>query len=93
MSNIGYQSNHQIKNNMAIIAIKNKEELIKRIKTFAWSLFWVARAAVADHTLTNLGVLNLPTITISGAPVDTAIILGLVLNQISKFARNKRLAK
>jgi hypothetical protein len=71
-------------------SVANKDELIKRIKTFAWSLFWVAIAAVADHSLANLGMLSLPSIDVLGTPVDTAIIAGLVLNQISKFAFNMR---
>lgn len=68
----------------------NKEELIKRIKTFAWSLFWVAVAAVADHSLSSLGLLSLPEITVLGMTVNSSIIAGLVLNQISKYAHNVR---
>lgn len=70
---------------------ENQSELIKRLKTFAWSVLWVAIAAVADHTLSSLGMLHLPSIDILGTPVDLAIIAGLVLNQISKYARNMRL--
>lgn len=70
---------------------ENQSELVKRLKTFAWSVLWVAIAAVADHTLSSLGMLHLPSIDILGTPVDLAIIAGLVLNQISKYARNMRL--
>ena len=68
--------------------ITDKEEWIKRIKTFAWSLLWVGVAAVADHALANLGVLNLPDVNVLGSSVSSAVIVGLVLNQISKFAHN-----
>lgn len=70
---------------------ENQSELVKRLKTFAWSVLWVAIAAVADHTLSSLGMLHLPNIDILGTPVDLAIIAGLVLNQISKYARNMRM--
>lgn len=72
-------------------ADKNQSELVKRLKTFAWSVLWVAIAAVADHTLSSLGMLHLPSVQVLGTPVDLAIIAGLVLNQISKYARNMRL--
>ena len=71
-------------------ATANKSELVKRLKTFAWSLFWVAIAAIADHTLTSLGMLSLPSVTVLGTSFDSAIIVGLVLNQISKYAHNVR---
>lgn len=71
-------------------ALANKEEWVKRIKTFAWSVLWVAIAAVADHTLASLGVLHLPTLEIAGMSVNTAVIAGLVLTQLSKYARNMR---
>lgn len=71
-----------------LIKLTDKEELIKRVKTFAWSLFWVGIAAVADHALTNLGMLNLPDFVVLGQTVNSAVIAGLVLNQISKFAHN-----
>lgn len=66
------------------------EELVSRIKTLAWSALWVGVAAVADHTLASLGMLSLPTVEIIGMQVNTAIVVGLVLNQISKFAHNVR---
>lgn len=66
----------------------NNEQLIKRIKALAWSCFWVAIAAVADHSLANLGMLHLGNINVLGQSVDGAIILGLILNQISKHAHN-----
>ena len=66
------------------------QEVISRIKTLAWSALWVAVAAVADHSLASLGILNLPTIDLLGMQVNTAIVVGLVLNQISKFAHNVR---
>lgn len=68
-----------------------KTELTKRMQTFGWSVLWVALAAVADHTLSSLGMLHLPSVQVLGTPVDLAIIAGLVLNQISKYARNMRL--
>lgn len=68
-----------------------KYELLKRVKTFAWTLLWVGVAAIADHALASLGILNLPTIAIAGMQINTAVAVGLVLNQISKYARNKRI--
>lgn len=73
-----------------IAKLTNKEEWIKRIKTFAWSLFWVAIAAVADHSLASLGMLHLPDFQFLGQTVNSAIIAGLVLNQLSKYAHNMR---
>lgn len=66
-------------------------ELNKRIKTFGWSLFWVILASTVDHVLSNLGFLNLPTLNLSGIEVNMAVILGLVLNQISKYAHKMRM--
>ena len=66
------------------------EEMVSRLKTLAWSTFWVATAAVADHILASLGMLSLPTVEIVGMHVNTAVVLGLVLNQISKYAHNVR---
>lgn len=68
-----------------------KYELTKRIKTFAWTLLWVGIAAIADHALASLGVLHLPTIEVAGMQLNLAVVVGLVLNQISKYARNKRI--
>ena len=67
-----------------------KTELTKRMQTFGWSVLWVALAAIADHTLSSLGLLDLPTLNLSGIEVNTAVIVGLVLNQISKYAHNMR---
>lgn len=67
-----------------------KYELLKRVKTFAWTLLWVGVAAIADHALASLGILHLPTVEIAGMQLNTAVVAGLVLNQISKYARNKR---
>ncbi len=60
------------------------------MQTFGWSVLWVALAAIADHALSSLGLLDLPTLNLSGLEVNTAVIAGLVLNQISKYAHNMR---
>jgi hypothetical protein len=62
--------------------MKISPELKNRLKTFAWSLFWVAIAAVADYTLSNLGLFNMPEWVVG--------IIGLSLAQVSKYAHNRK---
>lgn len=73
--------------------MKINEQLMKRIKAFAWSAFWVAIAAIADHSLATLGMWSLPTIEIAGSQVNTAIVVGLILTQFSKYAHNVKTGK
>lgn len=68
------------------------DENMKRIKTFAWSLLWVGVAALVDHTISALGGLNLPNFSFMGTEINTTVILGLVLAQISKYVSNMRKA-
>jgi hypothetical protein len=73
--------------------MKINEQLMKRIKAFAWSAFWVASAAVVDHALATLGMWNLPTIDIAGSQVSTAVVAGLILTQLSKYVHNVKTGK
>ena len=76
-----------------LLSVFTNEQFIKRLKAFGWSAFWVGVAAVADHSLANLGVLSLPNISVLGQNVDSAIIFGLILNQVSKHAHNMNRSK
>lgn len=76
-----------------IFSVFTNKALVNRVKALAWSCFWVAIAAVADHSLANLGMLHLPNVEVLGQTFDSAIILGLILNQVSKHAHNVKVGK
>lgn len=66
------------------------QEVVARIKTYLWTTFWVAVAFGADNMLSSMGQWNLPEINILGSVFPTSVLVGLVINQISKYAHNKR---
>ena len=73
--------------------MKINEQLMKRIKSFLWSAFWVASAAVVDHALATIGMWNLPNIDIAGSQISLAVVVGLILTQISKYVHNVKTGK
>ena len=68
-------------------------ELLNRIKTWLWTAFWLGLTYFVDVLLQTLVGVSLPTITtdIGGMPIviNTAIPVGLVLNQVSKWLHNR----
>lgn len=73
------------------------EEIINRIKTLVWGAFWVAAAFFVDNLSGALVGVKLPdyTIDVFGSPmtINTAILLGLAVTQISKYVHNKKQGK
>lgn len=69
------------------------QEVLARIKTYIWTAFWIITAFGADNLLASMGKWNLPEVTILGAMFPTSVFVGLVINQISKYAHNKRAGK
>lgn len=61
--------------------IKDKEQLIKRLKALGWSVGTMVLIAVLDWTAKNLGLFNLPT--------EVTVVLGLILAQITKALNTK----
>lgn len=70
------------------------QELVSRVKTWMWSAFWVSLAYFVDILIQGLSGIGLPTITADwgGLPIaiNTAIPVGLVLNQVSKYLHNRK---
>lgn len=70
----------------------NIEEIIGRLKTLTWNAFYIALAFVGDNLVSAMAGVSLPTITIDifGNPtaVNTSIVAGLIIAQISKYIRN-----
>jgi hypothetical protein len=56
---------------------KNKEILVKRLKSFAWRTGLLVVAIAIDFTLENIGLLELPPLTVA--------VIGLVLGEVSKY--------
>jgi hypothetical protein len=56
---------------------KNKEILVKRLKSFAWRTGMLVVAIAIDFTLENIGLLELPPLTVA--------VIGLVLGEVSKY--------
>jgi hypothetical protein len=76
------------------------QEWISRAKTWLWSAFWVALVYFVDVLLQSLSVANLPTVTTdlwgllpAAMVINTAVPVGLLLNQISKYLHNMRAGK
>lgn len=67
----------------------HESQLSKRLKTLAWSVFWVGLTAMVDHLFASLHLLNLPTVDFYGQSINTAVIVGLVLNQVSKWVHSQ----
>ena len=68
------------------------EELKKRYSAFVWSTGMMALAFLADQSLANLGMLNLPEkVSLFDGLIafNPTIVVGLVLGQISKYIHNK----
>lgn len=73
------------------------EEWVSRAKTWLWSAFWISLAYFVDLLLASMGTANLPTITTTfwglfpvAVVINTAVPVGLLLNQISKYLHNLR---
>lgn len=73
------------------------EELVARAKTWVWSAFWISFAYFIDLLLASMGTANLPTVTTTlwgmfptPLVINTAVPVGLFLNQVSKYLHNYR---
>ena len=62
-----------------------KEESIKRLKTFAFNVGYVALVALLNAASANLGILELPE--------WGTVLVGLALSQVSKLIANVKLGK
>lgn len=73
------------------------EEVVSRIKTLVWGTVWIAAAFFIDNISGALVGIKLPdyTVDVFGSPVtiNTAIIVGLVVTQVSKYVHNKNAGK
>jgi hypothetical protein len=56
---------------------KNKEVLVKRLKSLAWRTGTMLVAIAVDFTLENIGLFELPPVAV--------VIIGLVLGEVSKY--------
>lgn len=82
------------------------EEWVSRLKTGGWTTFWVLAAYLVDLGLQSFGAWNLPTIRfnidlatwtmgvvetgIVPVAINTALLVGIILNQLSKYIHNYR---
>jgi len=76
------------------------QELWSRLKTLLWATFWVALTFLVDNLSQLLVGVSLPNIvtTFGGVlptpvTINTAVVAGLIVNQISKFVHNNRAGK
>ncbi len=67
------------------MTLEKKEQLIKRLKAFAWHTGAMLGVVTIDFVIANLGLFDLPN--------EVTVVLGLVLAQISKYLSNKKDAK
>lgn len=84
------------------------QEWFSRIKTGGWSILWVGLAYAVDLMLQSMGMLNFPTFSfvldfgnltqgvVTGVvpvTINTSILVGIILNQASKYFHNKKAGK
>lgn len=70
--------------------IKTKvEEVWSRVKTLLWGTMWVALSFFVDNAAQLLVGISLPSIETPLGNINTAVVVGLVINQISKYMHNK----
>lgn len=73
------------------------EEIVSRFKTLLWGTFWVALTFFVDNISAALVGVQLPdyTVNVLGQPmtINTAVVLGLVITQISKYVHNTNAGK
>lgn len=76
------------------------EELWARFKTLAWSAFWVGLVFLVDNLSQIFAGVSLPDVrtTLFGVlnqeiVVNMNVVVGLAINQISKFVHNYRVGK
>jgi len=62
-----------------------ENELLKRLKSFAWRVGMIAVAAAIDAALVNLEVLDLPVWSVG--------LVGLALGELSKYLHNVKVGK
>lgn len=69
----------------------NKKEIISRLKTLAWSSGILALTVFVDSIVAGLtGGISLPSVNIGGIEIDSAVLLGLILTQVSKYLHNMK---
>lgn len=76
------------------------EELWSRIKTLLWTTFWVAATFLVDNLAAVLVGVSLPDIATdfggllpTAMTIKTSVVVGLVINQISKYMHNRNVGK
>lgn len=68
-----------------------KSEIISRIKTLAWSSGLIGATFFVDSFSQVFVGVSLPEIEIPGfATINTSVLLGLIITQVSKYLHNKR---
>ena len=73
------------------------QELVSRLKTWLWSAFWVGLVYFVDLLSQTIAGASLPDVTTNlfgllptAIVINTAIPIGLVVNQLSKYLHNLR---
>lgn len=66
------------------------QELLSRVKTLAWAAFWLALTFFVDNFAQILVGVSLPNIVTPYGEINTAVMVGLILNQLSKYIHNVR---
>ena len=56
-----------------------RDKLINRAKSYAWRAGGLLAVMACNYALENVGLLNLPDIAV--------VVIGLVLNEVTKFLR------
>lgn len=69
------------------------QELWGRIKTIVWTAFWVGLTFFVDNFAQVFVGISLPNIETQYGSINTAVLVGLVINAISKFVHNYREGK
>jgi hypothetical protein len=69
------------------------EELWGRIKTIAWTAFWVGLTFFVDNFAQVFVGISLPNIDTQFGSINTAVLVGLFINALSKFVHNYRAGK
>jgi hypothetical protein len=69
------------------------EEIWGRVKTLVWSAFWIALVFFVDNFAQVIVGISLPNIETQFGTINTAVLLGLFINQVSKYVHNVRADK
>lgn len=71
--------------------LENKENLLKRLRAFAWHLLCYMIVSGAAWTATQISGANIPDITVLGSIIiPTKVLLALALAQVTKWINNNQ---